>query len=68
MFYQLIRGNGQLFNATDIIDTYVFRSMLGNSNMGMTAAATFYQSVLCFVTIVTVNAIVKRIDAENALF
>ena len=34
----------------------------------MTTAAALYQSVVCFVVIVLVNAIVKRIDADYALF
>lgn len=68
MFYQIVGNNGQLYNATDVIDTYVFRSLLSNPDIGMTAAATFYQSVLCFVIIMVVNAIVKKIDADYALF
>ncbi|WP_099206068.1 ABC transporter permease [Scatolibacter rhodanostii] len=68
MFYQIIGNNGQLFEATDVIDTYVFRSLLQNSNFGMTAAATLYQSVLCFLIILTVNQIVKKIEPEYALF
>ena len=58
MFYQIVGNNGQLFNKTDVIDTYVFRSLIQNSNLGMTAAASFYQSVICFATILIVNAIV----------
>ncbi len=68
MFYQIIGLNGQLYNATDVIDTYVFRSLVTNPDIGMTSAATFYQSVLCFLIIMVVNAIVKRIDEEYALF
>lgn len=68
MFYQIIGNNGQLYNATDVIDTYVFRSLLQNSNIGMTAAASFYQSLLCFVIIMIVNSVVKHIDADYALF
>lgn len=68
MFYQIVGNNGQLFNATDVIDTYVFRSLLQNSNLGMTAAASFYQSTLCFVIIMVVNSVVKRIDPDYALF
>lgn len=68
MFYQIIGLNGQLFNMTDVIDTYVFRSLVTNPDIGMTAAATFYQSVLCFVIIVVVNGAVKRIDENYALF
>lgn len=68
MFYQIVGNNGQLFNATDVIDTYVFRSLTQNPDIGVTAAATFYQSVLCFIIIVVVNAIVKNIDEDYALF
>ena len=68
MFYQIVGNNGQLYNATDVIDTYVFRSLMQNSNIGMTAAASFYQSALCFIIIMVVNAVVKRIDADYALF
>lgn len=64
MFYQIVGNNGQLYNATDVIDTYVFRSLMQNSNIGMTAAASFYQSALCFIIIMVVNAVVKRIDAD----
>lgn len=68
MFYQIVGNNGQLFKNTDIIDTFVFRSLLQSSDLGMTAAASFYQSILCFIIIVTVNAVIKRIDADYALF
>lgn len=68
MFYQIIGTNGQLYNATDVIDTYVFRSLTSGATLGMTTAASFYQSVVCFVVIVLVNAIVKKIDEDYALF
>ena len=69
MFYQIVGNNGQLFNATDVIDTYVFRSLMSSgANIGMTAAASLYQSVLCFIIIITVNHIVRKVEAEYALF
>ena len=68
MFYQIVGNNGHLFNATDVIDTYVFRSLLTNANMGMTAAATLYQSVLCFIIILIVNKVVKMVEEDYALF
>lgn len=68
MFYQIVGNNGQLFNATDVIDTYVFRSLNTSGNMGMTAAATLYQSVLCFIIIMVVNQIVRKVDEDSALF
>ena len=68
MFYQLIGNNSVLIDATDIIDTLVFRSLLGTQDFGMATAAGFYQSVLCFVIIMTVNRIVKSVESDYALF
>ncbi|WP_426452696.1 ABC transporter permease [Paenibacillus sp. S-38] len=68
LFYQLVGNNGMLFQATDVIDTYVYRSLLVNNEVGMSAAIGFYQSVLCFVTILATNYLVRRTDRENALF
>jgi putative aldouronate transport system permease protein len=68
MFYQLIGNNGILLDATDIIDTLVFRSLLGTQDFGMATAAGFYQSVLCFVVILVVNRIVKGVESSYALF
>jgi putative aldouronate transport system permease protein len=68
MFYQIVGNNGQLFNTTDVIDVYVFRSLTTSANIGMTAAATLFQSVLCFFIIITVNHVVKKIESDYALF
>lgn len=68
LFYQLVGNNGALFDATDVIDTYVFRSLMQSSEIGMTAAVGFYQSILCFITIIVVNHIVKKAESDYALF
>lgn len=68
MFYQLIGNNSMLLDSTDIIDTLVFRSLMGTQDFGMASAAGFYQSVLCFLIIIIVNAVVRRIDRDYALF
>jgi len=68
MFYNIIGNNGQLFDTTDVIDTYVFRSLVTNPDFGMNAAATLYQSVACFVIITFVNQLIKRYDRDYALF
>jgi len=68
LFYQLIGDNGALFAQTDVIDTFVFRSLLRSSEIGMAAAAGFYQSVMCFATILLVNFTVKRVKDDYALF
>jgi len=68
MFYQIVGNNGQLFNTTDVIDTFVFRSLISSGDIGMTAAASFYQSFLCFIIIMSVNAVIKKVDEDYALF
>ncbi|MDQ0920515.1 sugar ABC transporter permease [Paenibacillus sp. V4I5] len=68
LFYQLIGDNGLLRDSTDIIDTFVFRSLTQTSEIGMAAAAGFYQSIMCFIMIIFMNDIVKRLEKDYALF
>ena len=68
MFYQLVGSNQLLPNTSDIIDTYIYRMLTTSPNVGFTAAAGLYQSVLCFVTIVAANYIVKKVDPDYTLF
>jgi putative aldouronate transport system permease protein len=68
MFYNLVGNNGVLFSATDVIDTYVFRSLITTNEIGMSAAAGVYQSVLGFTAIMLVNYMVRRYDKDRALF
>ena len=68
MFFQLVGNNGTLFNATDVIDTFTFRSLVQSGEVGMSAAAGLYQSVFCFVTIMITNYLAKRYDKDNSLF
>jgi putative aldouronate transport system permease protein len=68
MFYQTVGEIGQLYSTTDVIDTFVFRSLLRSYDFGMSSAAAFFQSILCFATIMSVNGIVRKIDYDYALF
>lgn len=68
LFYQIIGNNGTLFEQTDIIDTYVFRSLTQVFDPGLGTAAGLYQSVFGFILIMTVNIIIKKIQPEYALF
>lgn len=68
LFYNVTRNVGELYPTTDVIDTYVFRALMTNGNVSMSSAAAFIQSIVCFVTLVTVNAIVKKVSPENTLF
>ncbi|GKX65785.1 ABC transporter permease [Inconstantimicrobium mannanitabidum] len=68
MFYQLVGNNGPLFNATDVIDTFTFRSLIQSGEVGMSAASCLYQSVFCFITVMVSNFLVKRYDKDSSLF
>jgi putative aldouronate transport system permease protein len=68
MFYNLIGNNGVLMDTTDIIDTLVFRCLVGIQDFGMASSAGLYQSVLCFTVIMIVNTVVKKVDKDSALF
>lgn len=68
MFYQLVKNNQLLLESSDVIDTFVYRSLITSPNIGMSAAAGLYQSVLCFFTICTFNFIIKKIDPDYTLF
>ncbi|NOU79007.1 ABC transporter permease subunit [Paenibacillus sp. LMG 31459] len=68
MFYQIVGDNGLVYNTTDVIDTFVVRSMLTIQEFGMPAAAGLYQSVVSLILIVTVNYLVRKAEKDLALF
>lgn len=67
VFLQVTKGSGMLFPTTDIINTYTYRA-LATGDLGKSAAVGLAQSVAGLVTVVTTNAIVKKISPENSLF
>ncbi len=38
------------------------------NNVGMSAAAGFYQSIVGFILVLAANTLVRKLDADNALF
>lgn len=68
LFFQLVGRNGLLYEVTDIIDTYVFRTITQTFDPGMSTAAGLYQSLFGFILIMIVNSIVKKIQPDYALF
>ncbi|MCI6019654.1 MAG: ABC transporter permease subunit [Clostridiales bacterium] len=68
LFYQVPMNQGALYSTTQTIDTYVFRALLVNNNFGMSAAASFLQSIVGFIFIVSANAIVRKLDKNSSLF
>jgi len=69
LFYNLVgTANAALQPYTDIIETFVFRSLINNFNFSFSAAAGLYQSTFGFLIVMTANFIIKKIEPEYALF
>jgi putative aldouronate transport system permease protein len=68
LFYRVPMNSGPLFNATNVIDTYVYRGLILLGDIGMTAAAGLYQAIVGFILVFVTNVIVRRVNPENALF
>jgi putative aldouronate transport system permease protein len=68
LFYFVPKNSGALYGVTDVIDTYVFRSLQKNPNIGMTAAAGFCQTVAGFILILLTNFVIKKRNPDYALF
>lgn len=68
LFYQVPMNSGALINVTQTIDTYVYRGLMNTANMGMSAAACFYQSVVGFSLVMITNSLVRKVSSENAMF
>ena len=68
LFYQVPMNSGLLYNATQTIDTYVYRALIQLGSVEMSSAAGVVQSVVGFAVVLTANLIVRKIDPENSLF
>jgi len=68
MIYGLVGDNSLLFSTTDVIDTYVYRALRTLNDVGMSSATGLLQSVVGFVLVFAVNAVVRSRDKDSALF
>ncbi len=68
LFYVVTRNTGTLYPVTQVIDSYIYNGLTKMSNVGMTAAAGMYQSVVGLLLVLVVNWIVTKIDPDSAMF
>lgn len=68
LFYNVPRNSGALHTVTDVIDTYVYKTLRDTNNLGMAAAAGAYQAVIGSITVIIANFVVRKIDSDKALF
>jgi putative aldouronate transport system permease protein len=65
--YAIVGDNGTLFPTTDVIDTYVFRSLRTIGDFGTTAAIGLFQSVVGFVFVTAAVLVQRRVDKESSI-
>lgn len=68
LFYQVPQDSGLLYSATTTIDTFVYRTLMQNHDVGRSLAAGFMQSVLGFAVVMISNNIIRKVDSDSALF
>jgi putative aldouronate transport system permease protein len=68
LFYQLPKDSGALYPVTNVIDTFVYRSLINMGDIGMSTAAGLYQSVVGLILILLANYAVRKIEKEHAIF
>ena len=68
LFLQVPMNSGMLYNTTQTIDTYVYRALMELNDIGMSSAASVFQSIVGFVLVIASNLFVRRMDPESALF
>ncbi|MDD6144235.1 MAG: ABC transporter permease subunit [bacterium] len=70
LFYKTTRNSTSLYSAYVTLDVYVYNSLFNSTipTYGYASAAGFLQSALGCLTLVTANAIVRKVDNENAFF
>ncbi|MBQ8232834.1 MAG: sugar ABC transporter permease [Lachnospiraceae bacterium] len=68
LFYQVTKNSPALYDTTQVLDSYVLNAIMSSTDYGMTAATTFYQSVVGFLMVVGTNLIIRKISPDNALF
>ena len=73
LFYTVTQdgANGNLYDTTNVIDTYIFRTFRENAtgnSYGLTTAVGLLQSVVGMILVIFTNWGAKKIDPDMALF
>lgn len=68
MIYALVGDNPLLRSTTDVIDTFVYRALRTNNDIGMSSAVGLFQSVIGFIMVVSANKIAGKMSDDSALF
>jgi putative aldouronate transport system permease protein len=69
LFYYVPMNSGMLFPSTNVIDTYVYRALMGATNsFAMSTAVGLYQSLVGLILVLLSNKLVKKYYPDSSLF
>ena len=68
LFYQVTKNIGELYETTQVVDSYVLDAIKKTTNMGYTGVASLFQSVVGLVLMLVANGTVRKIAPDDALF
>lgn len=68
MMMGLTNLNPMLFPTTDIIDTFVYRTVIKNGEFAMASAVGLYQSIFGFLLVFLFNYVAGRFDKDYKIF
>ncbi|MEG2381243.1 MAG: ABC transporter permease subunit [Oscillospiraceae bacterium] len=70
LFYNVPQANmsGALKPVVDVVDTYIYNSMINLNDFGMSTAAGLAQSAIGLIMIVGANFVVRKVDEDLSLF
>lgn len=68
MFYSVPRQSGALYEVTSVLDTYIYNGLTATGDIGMSAAAGLYQSLVGMILLIGANMVVRKLDPDSSLF
>jgi len=66
--WNVTRDTGLLLEWTNVIDTFIFRSLSSVGNFNLAAAAGLFQAVMGLILVLLANWAVSKIDKDQVLF
>ncbi len=68
LFYNVTGDMPSLYKTTDVIDTFIFRTLRQTGDIGISSATGFFQSVVSFILVLICNKFAKKFEESSALF
>ena len=68
LFWHTTKNLFSLWPTTDVIDTFIYRGLRITGDIGISAAAGFFQSTISLFIVLTFNWLTRKFDKDSALF